>query len=62
MRNKATVLIIPYKNFKHRIKLTKRFERDYYIENLDGYLYMVRRQGYEQIRERASNRRMAGGL
>lgn len=62
MCNKAIALIIPYKNFKHRIKLTKKYERNFYIENVDGYLYMVRRHNYEQIRERASNRRMAGGL
>jgi|GEM_PF-1477897 len=34
---------MPYRNFKHRIKLTKKYEKNYHIENMDGYLYMVRR-------------------
>lgn len=37
------VLAIPYVDFKHRIKLTKKYIQDFYIENMDGYLYMVRR-------------------
>lgn len=37
-------IVLPYKNFRHRIRLTKEHEKDYKIENLDGYLYMVRRE------------------
>ncbi|WP_163243861.1 hypothetical protein [Clostridium sporogenes] len=43
MRGKVRVLILPYKDFKHRIRLTKRYEKNYRIENMNGYLYMVRR-------------------
>lgn len=37
------VLAIPYKDFRHRIKLTKDYIHDFYIENMDGYLFLVRR-------------------
>lgn len=37
------VKIIPYKTFKERIKLTQTNERKYKVENMDGFLYMVRR-------------------
>ncbi|UJA30880.1 hypothetical protein [Clostridium sporogenes] len=43
MKGKVRVLILPYKDFKHRIRLTKYYEKDYSIENMSGYLYMVRR-------------------
>ncbi|MHB9921699.1 hypothetical protein CGQ39_12480 [Clostridium botulinum] len=43
IRGKVRVLILPYKDFKHRIRLTKYYEKDYSIENMSGYLYMVRR-------------------
>ncbi|EPY2286118.1 hypothetical protein ACXAT6_003377 [Clostridium sporogenes] len=43
MRGKVRVLILPYKDFKHRIRLTKRYEKNYRIENMNGYLHMVRR-------------------
>lgn len=41
------ILAIPYKNFKHRIKLTKRFLNRYMIQDLGGVLYMERREEYE---------------
>lgn len=37
------VLAIPYKDFKHRIRLTKDYIQDFYIENMSGYLLLVRR-------------------
>jgi len=40
---KVQAMVLPYKNFKHRILLTEKYKNDYYIENMDGYLYMVRR-------------------
>lgn len=40
---KIIALVIRYKNFKEKIKLVKEYERKYKIEDLDGYLYMVRR-------------------
>ncbi|WP_251861954.1 hypothetical protein [Clostridium sp. Marseille-Q2269] len=43
MKGKTKILILPCKDFKHRIRLTKHYERDYIIENMNGYLYMVRR-------------------
>ncbi|QRI54883.1 hypothetical protein [Clostridium botulinum] len=43
MRGKVKVIILPYKDFKHRIRLTKYYEKDYSIENMNSYLYMVRR-------------------
>lgn len=41
--SKIRVLVLPYKNFKQRIRFTKMYEKNYKIENMDGYLYMVRR-------------------
>lgn len=35
--------IIPYKTFKERIKLVQENEIKYKVENMDGFLYMVRR-------------------
>ncbi|MGJ0908875.1 hypothetical protein [Clostridium botulinum] len=43
MNGKVKVIVLPYKTFKERIRLTKRYERDYSIENMNGFLYMVRR-------------------
>ena len=40
---KIIALVIIYKNFKEKIRLVKEHERKYKIEDLDGYLYMVRR-------------------
>jgi hypothetical protein len=37
------VKIIPYKTFKERIQLTRINEAKYKVENMDGFLYMVRR-------------------
>ncbi|ENJ9653521.1 hypothetical protein [Clostridium sp.] len=37
------VKIIPYKTFKERIKLVRENEIKYKVENMDGFLYMVRR-------------------
>ncbi|ACQ53806.1 hypothetical protein FDF29_11945 [Clostridium botulinum] len=35
--------IIPYKTFKERIRLVRENEIKYKVENMDGFLYMVRR-------------------
>ncbi|MBY6756401.1 hypothetical protein HYH82_03595 [Clostridium botulinum] len=43
MNGKVKVMVLPYKTFKERIRLTKRYEKDYKIENLGQFLYMVRR-------------------
>lgn len=43
MDGKVKALVLPCKTFKERIRLTKRYERDYIIENLGQFLYMVRR-------------------
>lgn len=50
------VLAIPYVDFKHRIKLTKDYIQDFYIENMSGYLYMVRRDknGVQEMDSRGS--------
>lgn len=42
-----SVIAIPYKNFKHKIKLTKKFINKYKIEDLGGVLYMERRSENE---------------
>lgn len=39
----VVALIIPYKTFKERVRLIKQYERNYYIENMGSYLYLVRR-------------------
>lgn len=36
MRGKVRVLILPYEDFKHRIRLTQRYEKNYRIENMNG--------------------------
>ncbi|HIE5671653.1 hypothetical protein [Clostridium botulinum] len=43
MNGKVKVIVLPYKTFKERIRLTKRYERNYVIENMGQFLYMVRR-------------------
>lgn len=43
MNEKIRVIVLRYKSFKERIRLTKHYERDYKIENLGQFLYMVRR-------------------
>lgn len=37
------ILAIPYKNFRHKIRLTKRYLENYKIEDLGGVLYMEKR-------------------
>jgi hypothetical protein len=49
MDARIKAMIIPYKNFKERIRLTKKYLKNYYIENLDGYLYLVRREKEQVI-------------
>lgn len=39
-----TIIAIPYKTFKEKIKLTKEYSRNYYIEDLNGVLYMESKQ------------------
>ncbi|EKS4345807.1 hypothetical protein QB607_003844 [Clostridium botulinum] len=34
---------IPYDKFKEKIRLTQKYEKDYKIEIIDGFLCMVRR-------------------
>lgn len=43
MRIKIDAIAIPYKSFKHKIKLTKKYIKLYTIEDLGGVLYMERR-------------------
>ncbi|APH22267.1 TPA: hypothetical protein ACXDAY_001142 [Clostridium botulinum] len=43
MNGEVKVMVLPYKTFKERIRLTKKHERDYIIENLGQFLYMMRR-------------------
>ncbi|EJO5347161.1 hypothetical protein NRP93_001234 [Clostridium botulinum] len=44
MNGKVKVIVLPYKTFKERIRLTKYYYKNYKIENMNGYLYMVRRK------------------
>ncbi|MCI1800181.1 flavoprotein [Clostridium sp.] len=44
----TNIIVVPYKNFKEKIRITKRFERKYHIEDLAedavcGVLYMERK-------------------
>ncbi|MCT8978294.1 flavoprotein [Clostridium sp. CX1] len=43
MYGKPKVIAIPYKSFKEKIRLTKRYTKYYFIEDLGGVLYMERR-------------------
>ncbi|EDS77343.1 hypothetical protein CBC_A0793 [Clostridium botulinum C str. Eklund] len=38
------VIAIPYRTFKEKIKLTKRFRNGYRIQDLGGVLYMERKR------------------
>ena len=49
----ARIIALPYRNFKQKIRITKKFERIYHIEDLSmdstvGILYMERREESEQ--------------
>lgn len=44
MNGKVKIIVLPYKTFKERIRLTKRYEKYYVIENLGQFLYMVRKE------------------
>lgn len=39
-----SAMAIPYKKFKEKIQLVKKYERKYKIEDLGGVLYMERRE------------------
>lgn len=43
MNGKPIKIVIPYKNLKHKIRIRKKFAKEYKIEELDGILYMERR-------------------
>lgn len=37
------IIALPYRSFKERIRITKRYERRYKITDLGGLLYMERK-------------------
>ena len=46
------IIALPYKNFKQKIRITRKFERIYHIEDLSmdstvGILYMEKRESNE---------------
>ena len=48
----ARIIALPYRNFKQKIRITKKFEKTYHIEDLAmdstvGILYMERRKKNE---------------
>lgn len=45
MQGKIKAMAILYRNFKQRIRLMKKYEKDYHVENLEGYLYMSKKEG-----------------
>jgi hypothetical protein len=45
-------IVIPCKTFKERIRLTKQHIGEYYIENMDNYLYMVKRKRIDEYMRR----------
>jgi hypothetical protein len=44
MLGKPNVMAIPYKNFKQKIRLSKKYLKEYKVEDLGGVLYMEKRQ------------------
>ncbi|MBV4422943.1 hypothetical protein [Clostridium tyrobutyricum] len=49
----ARIMALPYRNFKQKIRITKKFEKMYHIEDFSmdstvGILYMERREESEQ--------------
>lgn len=43
MYGKSNVIAIPYKTFKQKIRLTKKYLKEYNIQDLGGILYMQKR-------------------
>lgn len=39
----CNIVAIPYKNFKHKIRLTKKYLGKYKVEDLGNVLYMEKR-------------------
>lgn len=49
----AKIIVIPYKNFREKIRTVKKFDKHYHIEDFSmdstrGVLYMERREKSEQ--------------
>ena len=44
MKGTPSIIAIPYKNFKHKIKITKKYLKDYMIQDLGGVLYLTERE------------------
>lgn len=40
---KPQIIAIPYRTFKQRIQLTKKYLKEYTVEDLGGVLYMKKR-------------------
>lgn len=40
---KVRALVIPFKTFKERISLIKKYQNSYFIENMGNYLYLVKK-------------------
>lgn len=54
MKNRIKIIGLPYHSFKQKIRTTKRFERDYHIQDLSnngkqGVLYMERRTFNDKV-------------
>lgn len=47
-RGEPIAMALPYRSFKERIRLTKKYIRIYTIEDLGGVLYMERRDNIEK--------------
>lgn len=41
--SRVKIIVIPYKSFKQKIRLTKEYSTRYKIQDLGGVLYMERR-------------------
>lgn len=46
-RGEPIAMALPYRSFKERIRLTKKYIKLYTIEDLGGVLYMERRDKFD---------------
>lgn len=54
-----TVLYIPYKRFKEKLKLTRKYKKEgYYVEDWGDGIYCFKIDGYKR-KEKGSGRRWA---
>lgn len=45
------VMVMPYRSFKEKICLVKKYKKHYKVEDWEGKLYMERREEYNAQRD-----------